>query len=252
MENSGTAESGSTSTRPIQDGISTSTEFIFVDQTPNSPENSAVNRLKVRSQARSHAAKIFRKKHKTGQRNESAKVKTLVSKEPHYHDSEFLSFPSGCPPTFPELSTVMGSNSNYYTYDLAGGDASAIPGESPPIEGIFTGPGSFSEASDAAPCASLSPHPVKNLELYCKVRGSSINSISLRLRERGGSMVPTVRQSRNGMLPSPCELLGAGKVDPFLSYPIERPSPNVHELVDFCESLYANFSLFRQSCLSSG
>jgi hypothetical protein len=42
------------------------------------------------------------------------------------------------------------------------------------------------------------------------------------------------RQGFEGELKlSPLEILGAGRVDPFLSYPVEKPESSLHELMDF-------------------
>lgn len=45
------------------------------------------------------------------------------------------------------------------------------------------------------------------------------------------------------MNPDPIRLLGAGRVDPFLSYPGEATNPSTHELMDHGEALFSVPSL---------
>jgi hypothetical protein len=238
MESSGGSKSGPASRQPAQERISTSTQFVFVDQTDNSPESRVLNRLRIRSQARSHA---FKEKHKTGQRRESTEVKTLVAQGSRYNDSGPPSYHSGCLPTSLDNSIFVGLDSNSYSYDLANGEPSLFPGDASSSEGVDPVVGSSTVAATNATWVSQSPGHSGNLEDCCYACGSKIDPISPRLPETEARMNVTSRQQLLGALPSPCGLLGAGRVDPFMVFPLESSDPDVHELIDLGECLTFTF-----------
>jgi hypothetical protein len=73
---------------------------------------------------------------------------------------------------------------------------------------------------------------------YCLMCGAP-QPLSLRSNERGG----TDQSAKNALAlvqalsrSDPREALGAGRVDPFQSYPVDNASPYLHKLIDHCKS----------------
>jgi hypothetical protein len=76
---------------------------------------------------------------------------------------------------------------------------------------------------------------------YCKTCGAQLHSpIDLTKRVHDGhvNMAKHTRQLPLGL--NPVEILGAGRVDPFLSYPLENPGRYLHEIIDLGELLIFN------------
>jgi len=164
-------------------------QFVFVKEyATDSPEYKATGKTlsKVRSRARTYAARNFKQRHKIGQKTDSTKVKLLAPQEIETHGFRFL----------PPHKTCHSSNL----------DTSA-----------FQDPG------------------LEDNDIYFESRGENSLAISQRIRAKQNRMITTIQQ-RNGSLPSPRELLGAGRVDPFMSYPTETPDYGIHELLDVGES----------------
>jgi len=67
-------------------------------------------------------------------------------------------------------------------------------------------------------------------QTYCLHCGTSNSSNNTELSEYYQSLIQ--RKHKSSDLCSPVELLGSGRVDPFLSYPIENIDRPVHELMD--------------------
>jgi hypothetical protein len=57
-----------------------------------------------------------------------------------------------------------------------------------------------------------------------------------RYQVNSGRMIPTRDLYNHSSGPSPLGLLGAGRIDPFLSYPVENPNRILHELIDISKS----------------
>jgi hypothetical protein len=71
-------------------------------------------------------------------------------------------------------------------------------------------------------------------QLFCPTCGSLIDQSKYDEIERTGTQRLTVRRPSPQRHPdgSLLEGLGSGRVDPFLSYPEDKPTPKLHELMD--------------------
>jgi len=79
---------------------------------------------------------------------------------------------------------------------------------------------------------------------YCKTCGAQLHSpiyLPKGVHDGHVNLANHTRQLPLGL--SPVEILGAGRVDPFLSYPVENPDRYLHEIIDLGESLIFNSHL---------
>jgi hypothetical protein len=81
------------------------------------------------------------------------------------------------------------------------------------------------ETADTDTSVSQTPCGHRNLEFYNKKFGTTkSNSIGI-----------TTSRSWDSPPPSPRGRLGAGRVDPFLSFPLKKPDPDIHNALDLCK-----------------
>jgi hypothetical protein len=74
---------------------------------------------------------------------------------------------------------------------------------------------------------------------YCQTCRSQLHSPispTNRVEANDGRMIMTRQVWKSALELSPIEILRAGRVDPFLSYPIEKPDRSLHELIDLGKS----------------
>ena len=73
-----------------------------------------------------------------------------------------------------------------------------------------------------------------------------------RAKEKSQNMILEKHRLQKLLGPSPLEILGAGRVDPFLTYPIENPDSSLPELMDYGESCHLNspYATFSNTHLS--
>jgi hypothetical protein len=200
------------SPRPPRKGriIHTTTDFVFVNEANHSPQFKALKRHTVRSQARIHSARLLKQKHKT-------ELRPLAPQKRGHSASRFLPHDKIRPLAILEgrIRTVAGSDSDSkplaHSNDPSSGDDVTLSVESSP-EGV-----------DINTTVSRISNSQGKLEFYRKIFGTKSDSIRI-----------TTTQPRNSSYLSPRALLGAGRVDPFLSYP--RQEPDIHELADLCKS----------------
>lgn len=84
---------------------------------------------------------------------------------------------------------------------------------------------------------------------YCKTCGAQLHSPNdLTKRVHAGQLHMAEKIARLPLALNPVELLGAGRVDPFLSYPVDNPGRYIHEMIDLGE--LPNDRFFRPSSLS--
>jgi hypothetical protein len=88
----------------------------------------------------------------------------------------------------------------------------------------------ISSSSDIPSEDTLQDEP----EFFCPTCGSHISSTKREEIERRGTIALARRISSNRPFfnHSPVESLASGRVDPFLSYPVEKSTPQLHELID--------------------
>ena len=165
--------------------------FVFVKEYgTDQPEYKATGKTlsKVRSHARTYAARNFKQRHKIGQKGDSTEVKLLAPQVIETHNSNFV-----------------------------------------PLHNSY-------QSSRLDTSVSQDPDLDLDNDIYHESRGENGLAIRQRVRVKQNRLITTI-QRRNGSLPNPRELLGAGRVDPFLSYPLEFPDHDVHELLDVGKSL---------------
>lgn len=205
--------------RPLRKGrITNATDFVFVNEANHSPRFKALNRQRVRSQASSHGARLHKRKHKT-------LLRLLAPQERGHGASQFLPYDKSCPLTILERRTAADSDSKplAYSNDLSSGDDATLPEESLVIDVNLPVIESSPEADTSVSKPSNSQGNLEFCRRVCEAKSDSIGI--------------TTRQPWNSSPLSPRGLLGAGRVDPFLSYPVKRPDTDIHELVDLCKSV---------------
>jgi hypothetical protein len=79
-----------------------------------------------------------------------------------------------------------------------------------------------------------------NLPSYCEAYGGQGNyrRLNKRSRQKSMNMILGKQGLRRLLEPSPLEILGAGRIDPFSSYPVEKPDRSLSELMDYGKSPY--------------
>lgn len=187
--------------------METRTDFVFV----NNESESKAAQSTVRSQARKHSAKQFRLKHKeVGLKN----VGTT------------------------KLASKTSPN----------GDGSGVVQHSEYCQhGMLEASGTFLEESES----QLTSGSEASISLKLEASEPRCNACGGTIRARISPLAGESQKARNGrptwkdMLElSPLEFLGAGRVDPFLSYPVDKPDGAMHELMDLSTRLIPKPCLF--------
>ncbi|KAE9379930.1 hypothetical protein N431DRAFT_394352 [Stipitochalara longipes BDJ] len=177
------------------------TNFLFVDGGSESQGYKIGYRHDIRSHVRKHNAKRFNERHKAGQKEQTSRNNwtPLVSQSLRHQTSKSV-------PQEVDLSSlnVLLENANIYTgnaLDLRNHD-------------LQENTGSYSHFCP-----------------YC-FTGKCLEMRQTSRPDHGGMV--TARTMRKHVLNlSPFEPLGSGRIDPFLSYPVENPGRALHELMDF-------------------
>jgi len=188
------------------------TKFLFVDESSESQGYKIGYRHDIRSHVRKHTAKRSSERR---QKLQPVRENTpLSSQSSHHQASNFIS--QGL-----ELSPL---DALLERANIHAGDALNLHNQTTQEE--------FGSSEHLCP--------------YC-VEGKCLLR---RLKQQNDDMsMVTARTRRKHVLNfSPLELLGSGRTDPFLSYPVEKPDRALHELMDFCKSpnlrILARNSLF--------
>jgi hypothetical protein len=102
---------------PLDRMTNATADFVFVDEANHSPRLKALNRRRVRSQARSTRARFLMQKHKTGQWKTVSTGLRLLAPQEREHGA-FLSYDTSCPLTGLTLRrpTLVGSDSKHLAY----------------------------------------------------------------------------------------------------------------------------------------
>ena len=210
------------------------TNFVFVNEINSSPDGvgdrQQVKSL-VRSHARKHFAKEFKQKHKGRSRKEAAPQKwtPLASKDPGDNTAEFLLHDDCCPSSVLERPGLPDSDTCALAYgtDFPHEDDSAV------IESHMAPLKSPPESANSSASASHASILRGDLATYCKACGGKIHSpIAQRHKTNQKGKATTRHEWEVSREQSPLEFLGAGRVDPFSSYPVEKPDRAMHELMD--------------------
>jgi hypothetical protein len=195
--------------------------FLFVNETSVAPSYKPGKRHYIRSHIQKHNSKQFRETHKTARKLATTRSKyapimaqSLESIASPYleHDKDYLS-----PETKLSFST-RDSDSLYKASTLI------KLNESP-----------YSTTPPSAVAKTLEPSGLQgDLIPYCKACGQTLNRPKLKQRylSKDGSLIPGRSMWKILLKPSPVEALGVGRIDPFLSLPIDEPSYYSLELID--------------------
>lgn len=207
----------------ISSPLSTSgpSSFFFVNETSDAPSYKPGKRHDVRSHIRRYNSKQFKETHKTAGKRATSRPKyaPLTTRSLESDTSCYLEHNRDCPSPKTRL--------RFSTRDS----------------------GSLSEAStliklNESPCNSIPPSTVTEtlepsklqggLTTYCKACGQPLSRPKLKQRylSKDGSLIPGTSMWKILLKPSPVEALGAGRVDPFSSFPMDEPSRSSLELID--------------------
>jgi len=211
----------------------TTTDFAFVNESGASAAYKPGHRENVHSHVRKHVAKQFKQKHKIGRKAEAAD-NPLASGHSGYNDeSQAVSLDDYCLPTL--FGIASNTNSLGYPTSTSNKLAALVPKDSAAIEiPASTSALPPGTVDDNPPVISPSDQQVHFGPHYRGPRRMLISS-DRRFHPGDGRCSATVPKLKESIAPSPLQFLGAGRVDPFSSYPIRKPDRALHELVDLCE-----------------
>jgi hypothetical protein len=185
------------------------TDFLFVNQTSNSLAYKAGDCQFIRSHVRKHAARHLRQNHSKHKGRKKVaterQCRPPVSRGSGQYTSEYLIHDANCPTAHLNRSWLSWLSSQ-----------DSDPGLRRPD--INSGIGS-----------------------YCKACGSQSNVLIRQRTPENKELMRSPRQSRQALTDallelSPVEVLGAGRVDPFSSCPVEKPDRAMHEALDHRKS----------------
>jgi hypothetical protein len=211
-----------------------STSFLFVNETGESSGYKKGYRRDIRSHVRKHAAKLnTRLKREASQ----SRLKSLVPQTPEQDDSE--------PPIDQEDSQS----------DLADASTPSFKNENSPLLMNclpFRAPSVVPEWSTTSDCRAptiqfiteptiigspdaSAPDCTGDYLCSCNLCGEKSNSSrsNQTAKRKAGSMIVKRQKLNKRPQLSPFSVLGAGRVDPFSSYPVSDPDNSLHELMDF-------------------
>jgi hypothetical protein len=187
-------------------------DLLFVNESSDLPPQPVGHRHDIRSHVRRHVARNFKQKHKGGAKTISTQRKLpllLASRDQVQLASKFV----------------------LHHHDLP---SALQPGSNSPST-LTARP----ERHDRNEPASPELEVLGDLGYYCNICGAQLQSpVDLTgLVHANDRRVNMTRHAwRPPLKPRLVEILGAGRVDPFLSYPVEKPDRYVHEVIDLCES----------------
>jgi hypothetical protein len=221
------------------------TSFLFVNETTAAPAFKHGGRQDIRSHVRKNVAKRFRQNHKTGKsvREEEGKATRYPAIAPQAIADLEYNHPAGCdhdlnlnfPRRGSEYNKGMPPARNFIKPEVFSASASS---SEPPTEIELSNvdsmpPTSAKDTFYFSAAARGGARPQNNQQFFCPTCGSHISSDKRDEIERKGAMAIARRVSSRALFnSSPVESLASGRVDPFLSYPVDMATPQLHELVD--------------------
>lgn len=224
------------------------TTFLFVNKTTSSSQAFKIGgRQDIRSHVRKHVANRFRHNHKDG--------RAVNAKE-----SKVVRYPLIAPQAFAQSEY---SNIQHCEHDLQLTSSAWQPGSGYlwriATATNFIKPKEFSaSASSSDPPGGTEQSDVKympptstenrvysssnilggdtvhdELRFFCPTCGSHISSAKRDEIEQKGAIAVARRAAMGRTFDrSLAESLASGRVDPFMSYPVDKPTPQLHELID--------------------
>jgi len=198
-----------------------SSNFLFVNETSDAPSYRPGKRHDIRAHVRKHNSEQFRQTHKTARQRATTRPKyALLATQSLEFDASCYLEPNR---DFPAPETRL-RFSNW--------DSGFLSKPSTLIE-LNKSPDSTTLPSVLAKTLGPSEHQ-RDLTTYCKACGQPLSRPKLKQRylSKDGSLIPGTSMWKILLKPSPVEALGAGRVDPFSSLPVDRPSRSSLEMID--------------------
>jgi hypothetical protein len=214
---------GTSDEEVISSLLSTSgpSNFLFVNQTSAAPPYKLGNRHDVHSHVRKYNWKKFRETHEAARKRTTTRPKyaLLPAQSLESDASCYLEYDKDCPSpkTTLRLST-RDSDSLYKASTLV------ELNESP-----------YSTTPPSAVAETPEPGGLQgDLTTHCKICRQPLNRPKFKQRYLSRDRSPTTRRPmwKIPLKPSSVEALGAGRIDPFSSLPIDNPSRYSLELID--------------------
>jgi len=197
--------------------------FLFVNETSDAPSYRPGMRHDIRAHVRKHSSKQFRETHKTARQRATTRPKyaLLTTRSLESDASCYLEHNRD----FPAPKTRLRfSNRDSGSLSLSKASTLIELNESPYIT---TPPSVVAET----------PGPSEyqgGFTTNCKACGQPLSRPKLKQRylSKDGSLIPWTSMWKILLKTSPVEALGAGRVDPFSSLPMDEPSLSSLELMD--------------------
>jgi hypothetical protein len=195
--------------------------FLFVNETSDAPSYRPGKRHDVRAHVRKHNSEEFRQTHKTVRQRATTRPKyALLATRSLESDASCYLEPNR---DFPAPKTRLRFSNR---------DSGFLSKASTLIE-LNESPYSTTPPSVLAETPGPSEHQ-RDLTTYCKACGQSLSRPKLKQRylSKDGNLIPGTSMWKILLKPSPVEALGAARVDPFSSLPMDKPSRSSLELID--------------------
>ena len=209
--------------------------FMFVNETASVKSHKPGRRGDIRSHVRRHIVKQSKQNQKRFQRDEGEGARYIAIAPLGVIDG----------PSIGTETLQRGRRSNLITSDI--GDELGkhrevqFSDDSVPLEDTTYDPQQFNISRGASSVeSSVYWTPISaqdsmqgTFQAYCLVCGTAHRFTQNRTRSKDdGEVLDGQLVRKDFFKPSPLALLGAGRVDPFLCYPVEKPKRYLHELID--------------------
>ena len=193
--------------------------FLFVNETSDALPYKAGNRHDVRSHVQKYNWKQFRETHKTTRKQAITRPALLTTQSLETYASHYSEYHKDCP--YPK------TRMRFSTRDLDSLSKASTLIELKESPYSTTPPSEVAEAPEPSGLEG-------DLTTYCKACGQPLNRLKLKQRHlsRDGSLISGGSMWKMPLNPSPVEALGAGRIDPFSSLPMDKPSHYSLELID--------------------
>jgi hypothetical protein len=208
MDNS-TLPAAHTCPSSLSSTSNTGIELLFVEQSGDLPPHRVGHRHDIRSHVRRHVARNFKQHHKTGQpkTRTDRTLARLASRPPGTVSSELVfqhCQPNSSTAREVSLNTLFALEESPLSQDPTDTDSYYSNG--------------YSESENKCKTCGAQLHgPIDITErIHATDEGANVRRRALKLH-------------------SPVEILGAGRIDPFLTYPLKKQDRWVHELIDLSE-----------------
>lgn len=218
--------------------------FLFVNETTSSPAFKLGGRQEIRSHVRKNAARQFQRNHKgdKGVGEKETKPTRYSPLAPQEAVDAGHKHTGCCDHSEGLIAGIPQSGSEHPKSFLATNESRDSSASAPAPESHIsaehsnansTRPKTETHTLPFSPTISGYPTLQGDSQIFCPTCGLRISSTTKDEVERRGSSLVARRPTKRGVLNySLVDGLGSGRVDPFLSYPVDKPTPKLHELMD--------------------